>query len=63
MPCRRRGRERADAWIIAHARTAPDTIAVTEESARRGGNIPAACRCYEVECIDLEEFLRRESVI
>ena len=63
MSRRRRGRERADAWIIAHARTVPGTVVVTEESARRGGNIPAACRRYGVECIDLEEFLRRESVI
>lgn len=63
MSRRRRGRERADAWIVAHARTAPGTVVVTEESPRHRGNIPAACRCYGVECIDLEEFLRRESLI
>lgn len=40
MSRRRRGRERADAWIVAHARTAPGTVVVTEESPRHSGNIP-----------------------
>lgn len=58
-----KGRERADSWIVAHARHERDTTVVTEESPRHSGNIPAACRRYGVECIDLEEFLRRESLI
>lgn len=63
MSRRRRGRERADAWIVAHARATPGTIVVTEESTRKPNKIPAACRRYGVECINLEEFLRRESLI
>ena len=63
MSRRRRGRERADAWIVAHARTTPSTIVMTEESTRTSNKIPAACRHYGVECINLEEFLRRESLI
>ena len=63
MSRRRRGRERADAWIVAHARTTPGTIVVTEESTYKPNNIPAACRHYGIECINLEEFLRRESLI
>ena len=56
-------RERADSRIVAHARFERNTTVVTEESPRHSGNIPAACRRYGVECINLEEFLRRESLI
>ena len=63
MSSTNKGRERADSWIVAHARFEQDITVVTEESPRHRGNIPAACRRYGVECIDLEEFLRRESLI
>ena len=63
MSRQRRGRERADPWIVAHARIAPNTTVVTEESPRHNANIPAACRAYGIECVDLDEFLRRESLI
>ena len=63
MSRQRRGRERADPWIVAHARTTPNTVVVTEESPRRNANIPAACRAYGIECINLDEFLRRESLV
>lgn len=58
-----KGRERADSWIVAHARFERDTTVVTEESPRRNAGIPAACRAYGIECINLDEFLRRESLI
>ena len=63
MSSANKGRERADSWIVAHARFEHGTTIVTEESPRRSANIPAACRRYGVECINLEEFLRRESLI
>ena len=63
MSKRRQGRERSDSFIVAHARTIAGTTIVTEESPRHRGNIPAACRYYGIECINLEEFLRRESLI
>lgn len=63
MSRRRKQRNRADAWIVAYALFVPNTTVVTEESPRRNANIPAACRAYGIECIDLDEFLRRESLI
>lgn len=63
MSKRRQERERADSLIVAHARTVSGITVVTDERASGLQGIPAACRRYGVECIDLEEFLRRESVI
>lgn len=63
MSRQRKRRNRADAWIVAYARAERGTIVVTEESPRRNANIPAACRAYGIECINLDEFLRRESLI
>lgn len=58
MSGRRRGRERADAWIVALAKDRGLTV-VTEEI-RGSSKIPTACQHYDVECINLAEFIQRE---
>jgi len=60
----------ADPWLIAlakaksneaHANLFPNKyIVVTEESKTRTERIPAVCKNYNIECINLIELFRRE---
>ncbi|MCY3936423.1 MAG: DUF4411 family protein [Chloroflexi bacterium] len=50
----------ADPYIIAHA-IEGDLIVITEEQPGKV-RIPAVCKYYQVECINLREFMLRERV-
>jgi hypothetical protein len=52
----------ADPFIIAAAKIR-NFYAVTQESNKpKGARIPAACKDFDVKCIDLEGFLEREKL-
>ncbi len=50
----------ADPFVIAFAKI-NDLIVVTYENPNSHIKIPAACRIFDVECINFIEFLRNES--
>ena len=57
-----RGTEDADPYLIARARVSmPPVTIVTEESSadNRPGTIPAVCRRFGIDCIDLDEMIFR----
>lgn len=62
MAKRRQNRERADSLIVAHALTLGDIIVVTDESPVGRQKIPAVCRHYGIECINLDRFLEMEGM-
>lgn len=62
MAKRRQNRERADSLIVAHALTLGGIIVVTDESPVGRQKIPAVCRHYGIECIDLRRFLEMEGL-
>lgn len=58
-----KGRPVADPFVIAAAKVAKGGLVVTLESPTTGGaRIPAACKDFGVECINLEQFLEREGL-
>lgn len=58
-----KGRPVADPFVIAAAKVADDGLVVTLESATTGGaRIPAACKDFGVNCINLEQFLECEAL-
>lgn len=51
--------ERADPYLVCLGRAGGYTV-VTEESQIVDDRIPAACRYYDVECINLAQMIERE---
>ena len=51
--------ERADPYLVCLGR-AGGYIVVTEESPRFDDHIPAVCKYYDVECINLAQLIERE---
>ena len=57
-----RGTEDADPYLIARSRASmlPITVVTEESSAdNRTGTIPAVCRQFDIDCIDLDEMILR----
>ena len=57
----RQGRVDADPYLVAKARTATVAALVTEESqdAAKTDRLPAVCRRFGIDCIDLDEMIFR----
>jgi hypothetical protein len=52
----------ADPFVIAAGKISGGRVVTLESQTAEGARIPAACRDYGVKCIDLEQFLERESL-
>lgn len=52
----------ADPFIIAAAKAKGFCVVTQESNKAKGARIPTACADFDVDCIDLEEFLEREKL-
>ena len=52
----------ADPFVIAAAKDSGGRVVTLESPTAGGARIPAACREFSVECIDLEIFFEREGL-
>ena len=52
----------ADPFIIAAAKAKGFCVVTQESNKSKGARIPTACIDFDVECIDLEDFLERENL-
>lgn len=52
----------ADPFIIAAAKAKGFCVVTQESNKSSGARIPAACKDFGVECLDLEAFLEREKM-
>lgn len=52
----------ADPFVIAAAKDSGGRVVTLESPTAGGARIPAACRDFGVDCIDLENFLEREGL-
>ncbi len=57
-----KGRPVADPFVIAAAKNLEGQVVTLESPTAGGARIPAACKDFGVECIDLEQFLEREGL-
>lgn len=54
-------RDQADPYLIAYAKVHNLTV-ITYENPKSPKKIPAICKTMDVDCINLDEFLERESL-
>ena len=52
----------ADPFVIAAAKDSGGRVVTLESPTAGGARIPAACREFSVDCIDLENFFEREGL-
>jgi hypothetical protein len=56
------GRPVADPFVIAKAKCTPNSCVVTLEKYKPDApKIPNVCEYFNIDCIDLEEFMKREN--
>lgn len=52
----------ADPFVIAAGKVLGGHVVTLESQTTEGARIPAACRAFGVECINLEQLLEREGL-
>lgn len=57
-----KGRPVADPFVIAAGKVSGRHVVTLEKTDVEGARIPAACRAFDVKCIDLERFLECEGL-